>query len=204
MIKKILLSTALTASLFATEVAELNVNNTDLELGYQVKLPHGAVNVEGIAQGDSYFGVKYMTGDGGNSDATIEMGVEDYMEVNFGVMQKIGNTGFEGGFGFKVNHTEDFTSVPLGIMGKYPINMYPDVPMSIGASLFYAPSVLTFEDGENYSESRIEFSAEPIRDVELSIGYRNMQTDYEGLRGDFTYNKSVYFGVKMRFSAFRG
>ena len=67
----------------------------------------------------------------------------------------------------------------------------------INASVYYAPSVLSFSDADSYFETRISYDIEVIDNGKITLGYRKMDTNYDA--GDFTYNDSWYAGFKFSF-----
>ncbi len=68
---------------------------------------------------------------------------------------------------------------------------------SLAASFAYAPEVLTFLDGESYTEVKVEANMEVISNIHIFTGYRNIDTDYEA--GDYNFNDSFYAGMKLSF-----
>ena len=107
------------------------------------------------------------------------------------------------GFGFKAAFSEDFMAFPLLGKVKYILPFDGDIPTtSFLASFAYAPSVLTFLDGDSYSELRFEGDVEVISNIHVFAGYRNIDTDYdteENRRGTYNLNDSWYGGLKLSF-----
>jgi hypothetical protein len=101
-------------------------------------------------------------------------------------------------FGAKVIFASNFMALPLMAKGIYILPLNDSIPTtSLVTSLAYAPSVLSFRDGDNYSEFRFEANMEVISNVHIFTGYRNINTDYE--TGDHTFNNSFYGGLKLSF-----
>lgn len=189
-------------TLFAAGEAQLNVNKTDLELSVKFDVQKGFGVVEDFesSEGNSrsnQFGIRFIKADVENSSLPSTADLDYYAEINYLMMQNIGHDGFRAGIGAKINYTEDFVSVPFGLEAQYKFEEIPNVPVKIGASVYYAPPVLTFENGDSYVETGINVAFEIIRDAELVFGYRNMKTNMEGY--DMDYNEAGYFGVKMKF-----
>ena len=102
------------------------------------------------------------------------------------------------GFGFKTAFAEDFMALPLMAKASYSLPFTDSIPTtSLIASFAYAPSVLTFVDGETYSELRLEADMEVISNIHIFTGYRNIDTDYEA--EDHKFNDSFYAGMKLSF-----
>lgn len=201
MLKKIGLLIALSVSVFAVHNGEININNTDLEVG--LKLDMGQFR-ETVEPNTMFVGAKYIKPDRaavyGNTNETLEA----YYEVNFLIMKEVGDAGVDFGMGIKVNHTKDFESSPLGMEIAYKLPVTDSVPMKINALVYYAPQVLTYSDGASYLEYRVSFDAELIENSFITIGYRSITPTYiDNVIGTnsevFNYNSSLYFGFKLGF-----
>ncbi len=185
-IKKILLSTFLSfALLHAQSSIGLDINNEDLEVV-------AAIDLNAFAD---------------YSDSTTYLVDGYYLNTNDGNLFAIGLSGensFQGlegltlGFGARFVFADNFTALPLFGKAIYVLPLIDTIPTtSIGASFAYAPSVLTFTDGESYTEFRLEADMEVIQNIHLFAGYRNLDTEYKTY--DKTFNDSFYGGMKLSF-----
>lgn len=190
MLKKILPAVVLSTSLFAMHGAEININSADVELS--TKFDIGQFN-ENVEPDTLFLGARYINADKKHSDAEK---VYDYCELNF-LMQKNMNDDLRFGMGVKANYTKDFVSFPLGIEALYRLPISSSVPFYIGASIYYAPESLSFDDAHGYSEYRVNLDAEVIENGFMTVGYRAIDTDYEG--NDVEYNRSGYIGFRFLF-----
>jgi len=105
-------------------------------------------------------------------------------------------------FGFKLAFAEDFVALPLFAQVDYLLPLSNVIPnTTVSASFAYAPSVLTFSDGDSYSEFRLETDMEVISNIHLFVGYRNIETNYEifDYTVDYTVSDSFYGGMKLSF-----
>jgi len=198
MLKKIGLIIFSTLSLFAMHTAEININNKDLELSG--KLDMGQINTS--VEPDSVFvGLKLVNGHKEHSSEEDGADNGSYIDLNFLMMNEIPVKGLSIGLGMKINYSDsfdmDFISIPLGIELKYKLPLTNLIPLYLAGSAYYAPSVLSLSDAENYFEYRINFDIEVIRNGSIVLGYRNLDTNYES--ADYTYNKSAYAGFKFAF-----
>jgi len=204
MIKKIGLSLLCVASAFAMHTVELNINDKDLEIG--AKLDMGQFS-DATEPDTVFIGGKFLHGDKSHSGFSDIQGMDDYMELNFLMKRDVGNTGIGIGLGVKLNHTKDFTSIPLGAEVAYKIPVSKKIPMSVCGSVYYAPSVLSMDKAKNFLEYRIEFDAEVIANGHVVAGFRNIDTNYDDpvsapwylIRGNKNYNKSPYVGFRFAF-----
>jgi hypothetical protein len=189
MAKKILLIICLVISSFAMNSAEININNEDLELGAKIDM----ANISNRVDSDiMYLGADYLYT---NKDKNIKL--YPFYELNFLMMRNINeDLGF--GLGIKLNHTHNFTSSPLGFEIAYHIPQTYIVPIYLKGSIYYATHVLSYEDADNFAEYRLNVDIEVIEDGFITLGYRNLKTNYEK-RGDITYNSSFYGGFRIRF-----
>jgi len=204
MIKKFGLAILCAASAFAMHNVELNVNDKDIEIG--AKLDMGQFS-DATEPDTVFIGGKFLHGDKSHSGFSDLQTMEDYMEFNFLMKRNIGDIGLSIGLGVKVNHTKDFTSVPLGAEIVYKLPIGGKVPMSVGGCVYYAPNVLSMDKAKNFLEYRIEFDAEVITNGHVIAGFRNIDTNYDDPitapwylnRGNINYNKSPYVGFRFAF-----
>jgi len=204
MLKKISILVACAASAFALHTAELNINDTDLEVGAQFDV--GQFN-DAVEPETMFVGAKFFTPD--SSHSTDDIGsINPYFEGNFLIMREVGDRGMSFGMGAKLNYTKieetDFSSLPLGVEFAYKIPAPKLVPMSLHGSLYYAPQVLSFSDAKDYLEYRIHYDVELIKNAGLTVGYRNMNTTFKESVGStaknsINYNSSWYVGFKVKF-----
>lgn len=190
MFKKISLITLCAASAFAMHSAEVNINNSDLELS--AKLDMGQFN-DSVEPNTVFVGAKYLKADEKHSDISS---IDDYQEINF-LMQRDVNSDFRVGLGLKLNYTKDFVSTPLGIEAAYKLPITSSVPFYLGGAVYVAPKVLSYDKADNFLEYRVTLEAEAIKNGFLMVGYRHMDTNYEN--ADVEYNDSFYFGLKFLF-----
>ncbi len=191
MVKKLLLSTLLLTGLLSAESSiGLDINSEDVEL-------LGAINLNstiGYTGGTSYLVDASYLHNEDNDLFTIGLSGENSLEAAPGLIF---------GFGFKAAFAEDFMAIPLLGKVRYILPFDSDIPTtSFLASFAYAPSVLTFSDGETYSELRAEADMEVISNIHVFAGYRNIDTDYdidENRIGEYKLNDSFYGGLKLSF-----
>jgi hypothetical protein len=196
MFKKALLLTLTSLSAMAMHTAELNINNKDVEA--TIKFDMGQFNTA-LQPASYYLGAGVLSGGKEHSNADD---TDILAEVNFLVQSPLHSiNGLTFGLGLKFNRTEvaseTFMSLPLGVEASYRFYPLDTLPLKIGAAFYYAPSPLAFENAEKYQEERVYLDIELIQYGALTIGYRNIDTDFE--QGDMNYNDSVYAGFKFMF-----
>jgi len=199
MLRKLLLITATVISAFALHTAEMNINDRDLELG--VKFDMGQFD-DGIEPGTIFFGGKILNGQ--QENRKVENGsswtdFDRYLEVNFLMKRVVGTMGLSVGMGVKLNYTQGFSSLPLGLEFDYTILTKELVPMFVNGSVYYAPGSLSFLDAKDFLEYRMSFDMEIIENGRVTIGYRNINTNYKTAIGNVVYNDSFYAGFKFAF-----
>ena len=199
MLKKLSMITFCTASAFALNTAELNINDSDLEV--MAKFDMGQFN-DAVEPETVFVGARLLNGHKSHSD-NDNRSLDSFVEVNFLMQREIGDRGLSIGLGVKLNATqhgsEDFMSIPLGIEAGYRIPASDLIPMYVGASLYYAPSVLSLADADSFLEYRINYDIEVIKNGRITIGYRSIDTNYDVSGGNFSYNRSLYGGFKFSF-----
>jgi len=190
--RKILLSTLLvTAFLQAETGIGIDLNNEDVEL-------IGEINFNSLADyssGTSYVisGSYLYAGANDNDDG------EHLFTIGFSGQNDLpGVEGLSVALGAKGVFADSFAALPLFIRANYALPLIDTIPTtSFFADFAYAPSVLTFSDGEDYSEFRIGADMEVISNTHVFVGYRNIDTDYT--YGDYNFNDSFYGGLKLSF-----
>jgi len=196
MLKKISIITILAASAFAMHSGELNINTKDLEVS--ARLDMGQFN-DTIEPHTIFLGGKFLNADEEHSSPESK-DLKPYFELNALVMQEIEDIGLSVGMGIKMNFTQDYITTPLGLEASYKIPAPRFVPMYLNASVYYAPSVLSMRDADNFLEYRVSYDFEIIKNGRITLGYRNLETNYKSHdRGNFTYNDSFYAGFKISF-----
>jgi len=192
MFKKLLLSTLLMSCLLQAETSiGLDINNEDVELLAEINF-----NSMADYSSDTTFiisGTYLYTGDDGEKDNnnlfTLSFRGENTLQ---------GIEGLSMALGLKTVFADSFMALPLMIGANYALPLIDTIPTtSFFADFAYAPSVLTFSDGETYSEFRIGADMEVISNTHIFVGYRNIDTDYS--YGDYNFNDSFYGGLKLRF-----
>ncbi len=185
-LKKIIFPAILaTGLLYAETSIGVNINNEDVEVT-------GEFNFNSLADyssGTTYIlNVDYLYSDGDNMTAVGFRGENSFQGVE----------GLTLALGAKFIFADDFISLPLMAKATYALPFIDTIPTtSLAASFAYAPAVLTFVDGETYSEFRFEADMEVISNIHIFTGYRNIDTDYEA--GDHNFNDSFYGGMKLSF-----
>jgi hypothetical protein len=190
--KKLLLATLLfTGFLHAETSIGLDINNEDVEL-------IGEVNFNSLADyssGTTFVirGTYLYAGGNDNDDG------EHLLTLGFSGQNSLqGMEGLSVALGAKAVFADDYMALPLFIRAYYALPLIDTIPTtSFFADFAYAPSVLTFSDGESYTEYRIGADMEIISNTHIFVGYRNIDTDYT--YGDYNFNDSFYGGLKLSF-----
>lgn len=193
MLKKIILLAVCAATAFAMHTGEINVNDTDVEV--EAKFDVGQFN-HSVEPNTMFFGAKFLNADEEHS-SDKNASIDPYFELNFLMQKAIGQGGMTLGMGMKFNYTKEFASVPLGVEFSYKIPAEKLIPMYLHGSLYYAPNVLAFNDAKDFLEYSIGYDIEVIENGLFTLGYRNLDTNYDAM--NFTYNKSWYVGFKIGF-----
>ena len=185
-LKKLCFTSLLTFGLLhAQSNIGLNINNQDLEVAASIDL--NALTY--YSDSTSYtLDASYLHSDGDNL-TTVGVSAESHFQ---------GVEGLALGLGIKSVFADNFIAIPFFAKAKYTLPLNYSIPTtSLATSVAYAPSVLTFSDGESYTEFRVEADMEIITNVHLFTGYRNIDTEYD--THDQTFNNSFYGGMKLSF-----
>jgi len=193
MLKKLTLISVSTISAFAMHTAEININDKDLELSTKFDMGQFNQNVE---PNTIFVGGKFIKGDEKNSEPK-NTNIEPYIEANFLMKQEIGNKGISFGMGIKANYTKDYAAIPLGGEFGLKIPAKDLIPMYFTAAVYYAPGVLCFNNAKDFLEYRINYDVEVIKNGMVTVGYRQLNTNYDA--ADYMYNNSWFIGFKFSF-----
>lgn len=95
---------------------------------------------------------------------------------------------------------DDLDGGAMGIGGYATVNI-PAVPgLSFGGSLHYAPSILSFGDSDDMTSVEIRGSYRLIRNAEVFVGYRYLNTDLDkASRDDIDLDEGLLGGIRIFF-----
>jgi len=184
--KWILLLLIGTTLLYSRTTVGLNINTEDFEL-------EGEMDISALSE--------YANGTIFIADANF---LATDLDNLFGIGLSAHNSfqGMEGlslGLGARFVYLENFMAFPLMAEASYAVMLTDSLPAaSFSATLLYAPTVLSFDDANNYFEFRAEAAMEVINSVSIYLGYRDIETEYIDLASE-TFNSSLYVGMKMSF-----
>ena len=194
MLKKLTLIVTSVVSAFAFNSLDINVNDKDLELGGRLDM--GQFNYD-VEPDTVFVGARFLHGDKKHSDFTT---MYDFYEASFLMKRKVSNSDLSIGLGMKVNHTEKFTTVPLGAEMSYMLPFGDTVPIYLTGSVYFAPEILAMNNAKSFFEYRAGLDFELIENGFVSVGYRSIDTNYKtNYGGNLNYNKSVFAGFKFEF-----
>ncbi len=184
--RKLLVSTFfLTSFISAENSIGIDINSKDVEI-------LASLNINALtdyANGTTYIlDLNYLHSDGDNM-----------LRVGFlGQNRLQGVEGLTLSLGLKTVLADNFLALPFMAKGNYILPLNDSIPTtSFTASFAYAPSILTFQDGESYADLRLELDMEVISNLHIFTGYRNISTEYAVI--DKTFNNSFYGGLKLSF-----
>ncbi len=196
MLKKLLLTLALSVSLFAAHDASVNLNSDDIEL-------NGNIDIGELNQSD-YPNMYFLTL--GFLDVENAESTDPLWSAGFKLRQEItGMPGLRFGIGAKGTYTEvgqrKHAAIPLGVELVYTLPIDSAVPVIVSGSFDYAPSVLSFKDADSYMEKRLELGVQIVEQAVIFAGFREIDTDFDvrGAGGDYEYNDEFYIGFRIKF-----
>ncbi|MBD3806211.1 YfaZ family outer membrane protein [Sulfuricurvum sp.] len=195
MLKKIIVALLMGTSLFAVHQVGVNVN--DKEVGGEIRLDMGRM---GNAMSNAYIGARFLNGDNNNSKTITNP--DPLMEVSFVSMGDVnGVSRLKVGLGIKAAYTEidgsRYAAIPLGVEGELRLPLNTPFPLYLNGALYYAPSVLSFKEGDGYMQRHIGIDAKLIDNARIGVGYRTIDTDLKSR--DVVYNDAWYFGMRLDF-----
>ncbi len=179
----LLLSTVL---LFSRNTVGLNINTEDFEIT-------GAMDINTFSE---YTNGTIFVVDGNflktEDDSLFGLGLGAHNSFE-------GAEGLSLGFGAKFVYLDDFMALPLMAEATYAVTIVDSIPAaSFSVAFLYAPSVLSFDEANNYFEFRLEAAMEVINAVSLYMGYRDIELEYIFAPSE-TFNSSFYGGLEISF-----
>ncbi len=194
MIKKILITTLLcTLPVFAGQEQAsfgLNINNEDLEVEGRISL---AGKTSRLEYQKFYIDANFINGEDDTLTGVgfyVENSPHGYSNIEFGV-------GLKSVFSKNDALDKTFIAVPITVAAKARMYLGNLPKSALGVKIAYAPSPLTFSDGESYLEYRLEADMQIIDNIKIYAGYRSIDTDYKV--ADVSFNSGAYVGFKFLF-----
>jgi hypothetical protein len=71
--------------------------------------------------------------------------------------------------------------------------------VGLGAHLYVAPRVTSFQDAELYVDSAIRADYEVMRNGTVFVGYRDVSVDFKDNRDNYRFDNHVHFGLELKF-----
>lgn len=186
MLKQLILAILISSSVFAMHNVELNINDEDVEVNLNLDIAQFNRNTEPESL---FIGIKVLHPGEKYSN---------YYELNFLLQKELAKTGFWLGLGMKLNATDDFASIPLGVEISYRF-LNNVLPIRLKASVNYAPKALTYLDAKSYIEYRAGIEIEVIKNANIIAGFRDMHINYAKPDINLKYNSSAFVGFKFHF-----
>ncbi len=194
MMKKLLITALLFTAPLLAEVnkASLGMNITTADLEIEGKFPIGG-KVRRVAFRNFFVDGNFINTDNDTLSA-IGIHVENSPRGHSNILLGFGIRGL-----YSKNDTLDKTFVAFPLSMLVQARMYfGNLPKSALSMKFaYAPSPLTFSDAKTYLEYRIEADMQIIDNIDLYVGFRNIDTNYDVQ--DVKFNSKAYAGARFVF-----
>ena len=194
MIKKLLITALLFTAPLLAEVnkASLGMNITTADLEIEGKFPIGG-KIRRVAFRNFFVDGNFINTDN-NALSAIGVHVENSPHGHSNILLGFGIRGL-----YSKNDALDKTFVAFPISMLVQARMYfGNLPKSaLSMKVSYAPSPLTFSDAKTYLEYRIEADMQIIDNIDLYLGFRNIDTNYDSQ--DLKFNSKAYAGARFVF-----
>ena len=170
-------------------------DSADLRLSQQAASLTYKQNKDGLSAGGTYlsYGLRFNDKD----DIVIDAAFVSLDEAS----SKL--TPFQIGVGAKAYYGRyqrldyDFSAIAIGGLFRYTIPSWL-FPMTAAASLYYAPEITSFGDGESVLEIDISYEVEVVSSTQVYMGYRLLNVGFEQ-GSDAKIEDSVGFGIQLQF-----
>ena len=87
--------------------------------------------------------------------------------------------------------------MPIGGFARYTPRAIDR--LSVTGSLYFAPSILTIGDMDQYQEYTIKVSYNVLRRADVYIGARYVRGDYDKNAPDVRFDTGMNIGISLRF-----
>lgn len=189
--KKLLIILAFTASVFAENVIDINLNETDVEAGYE--------HVKNYSQNTKiYFPLHFLSAkdEFGHKNPTAQA---EILAVGLTALPGLGvGVGSKLVFSHIKRPEKNAQILAASIKAIVLYTLPLKIKTSINLSYAYAPQSLSFLDLNRYRELRFGLDVEIIDGAMIYVGYRNLEPQLKN-SSFFDLNKNAYFGVKFVF-----
>jgi len=78
------------------------------------------------------------------------------------------------------------------------VRFSPVQRVGFGGSIYYAPKIVTFLDGEDYQEFSLSVDYQVLPQAFVYVGYRNIEVDFEDV-ADVEFDDEVHLGMRIAF-----
>ncbi|MDR0665599.1 MAG: hypothetical protein LBF86_08800 [Helicobacteraceae bacterium] len=169
----------------------LDVNDEDLEIGYELVSPIGA-------DANLYYGATFLRG----ADEFDKMRMTGNFHINAIGLTPLNALAIKIGLKAVVSQIEQDDgddgypfAAPIGVGLIYTL----PIAIKTHISAFYdiAPTALCFNECDRYSELRFEAGVEPIEGGMIFGGWRDLEWREKGWK--YELNKAAYIGVRISF-----
>lgn len=156
--------------------------------------------------------IKYATLIGATNYGRTELGFgflyqedKNYLgEVSLLVIDEAGSKspGLELGVGTKFYYAyadkPDLNVSAIGLGGQLRYRHAKAPRIVYGAALFYAPGIVTFQDGDQLFEADARIEYEILPTANIYVGYRYIETEIKN-RDDLTIDDTFILGLRFKF-----
>lgn len=188
---KLLSAVLLTTSLYASNSVDININNDTLEVGAELYL-NNKYNLNNSS--NYYFIANYLHNEGDDNEPNKSLSTLGFKVMN----PYTDDNGISLGLGIKSTYTsqldKSFIAIPLSVYVRYELNEMIYFNFEYG----YAPSVLTYQDGEKFQDIKFKANYKVLDDGYIYAGIRDIRTTYEPDL-EVEYDTSAFVGFNVRF-----
>jgi hypothetical protein len=93
-------------------------------------------------------------------------------------------------------NTDPFDEAALAVGMR--LRFSPVQRLGVGGSIYYAPQIVTFMDGENYQEATLSVDYQVLPQAFVYVGYRNIEVDFDKAK-DVELDDKVHIGMRLLF-----
>lgn len=87
----------------------------------------------------------------------------------------------------------------IGLGGKISHHIPANMPITLSAELFYAPSITSFRDADSVMDFTLRGEMDVLPAASLFVGYRQLEVDIEDVSDDYDLDDEFHIGMRFQF-----
>lgn len=87
----------------------------------------------------------------------------------------------------------------VGLGGKVSHHIPNNMPVTLSAEIFYAPSITSFNDAESVMDLTVRAEMDVLPAASLFVGYRQLSVEFENISDDYDLDDEFHIGMSFQY-----